>query len=148
MTIMRLEKIKCPGCGEINEVKVWDSINAQVSPKAKDALLHGGIHVFTCAGCGKTNRIGNPLLYHDMQNRFLVYFFPFEQTKENNFYNQFLSDGRLDYTKSSEAPEDLDGYQRNVHIVFSMDELVRYIKFRENLAKHKPDKSTDRPIVK
>jgi rRNA maturation protein Nop10 len=148
MTIMRVKKIKCPSCGEINKVKIWDTLNAQASPQAKDALLHSSIHVFICASCGETNRISSPLLYHDMQNRFFVYFFPFEYTKENNFYNQFLSDGRLDVTKSYEAPKALEKYQRNVHIVFSMDEMVRYIKFREILAKHKPNKSTDYTIVR
>jgi tetrahydromethanopterin S-methyltransferase subunit H len=49
MTIKRKVKDKCPACGTVNDLVIWNSINAQVNPKDRDALLNGKINLFTCS---------------------------------------------------------------------------------------------------
>jgi uncharacterized protein with PIN domain len=70
------EIIKCPNCGNSIEGTLWNSINAQINPEARNALLHNRIHLFDCKVCKKKFRIDKSILYHDMARGFFVWYFP------------------------------------------------------------------------
>ena len=129
MTIKRYEEIDCPNCGASNNILIWDSINAQLNPEAKTALLCGEINVFACERCGNTARIEKGLLYHDMESKFMVWYFPFEWVQNGDIFDSVTPDGQ---------PKGLEcfsgGYSGSIQYVFDMNELVRYIKFRDVLA--------------
>ena len=66
----------------------------------------------------------------------MVWYYPFESIKHRRFFDEFSADGHLD-DNAGLAEEEIPEYAKNVHYVFSMDEMVRYILFREKLAKVK-----------
>jgi hypothetical protein len=131
MTIKREIEIDCPNCGVSNLILVWKTINAQVSPEAKTALLRGEINVFRCQLCERTFNVEASLLYNDMENRFMVWYFPFAQVMNGEIFNAITQDGQIKGVEYS--PDDPD-YACSIHYVFDMNELVRYIKFRDVLA--------------
>lgn len=129
MTIRRHIEVACPNCGVSNQVLVWDTINAQVSPEAKTALLCGEINVLVCQGCKQTCGIEKSLLYHDMENKFMVWYFPFTWVQDGEIFNVITPDGQI---KGIGYFPEAD-YAGTIHYVFDMSELVRYIKFRDVL---------------
>lgn len=131
MTIKRDMEIDCPNCGTSNLILVWDTVNAQVSPEAKAGLLRGEINVFRCRLCEEMITIDKPLLYNDMENKFWVWYFPFEFVRNGAIFTRISPDGQLKGVKY--LPDDPD-YVRSIYYVFDMDELVRYIRFRDVLA--------------
>ena len=128
--------MECPRCGSKSEVEIWDTINVQVDPEAKRALLEGEINVYRCDICRFDTGISIPLLYHDMQNRFCVKFLPFEKTPDARFFEQFTPNAQMK-TNPAIPNDELPDYFRNIHFVFEMKELARYIIFRDKLAQQK-----------
>jgi hypothetical protein len=61
---------------------------------------------------------------------------PFESIKDPSFFDDFCSDGHL-VLHAGLPEQEMPKYTKNVHYVFSMEELVRYILFREKLAEIK-----------
>jgi hypothetical protein len=112
---------------------IWESINADLTPTAREALLDGRIHVAECPICNKTVKVHRPLLYHDMGREFLVSYSPFKSIRDPRFYEEFSVDGHLDFNPGL-PEEEVPEYFKDVHYVFSMGELRRYIRFREILA--------------
>ena len=133
MSIMRLANIKCPKCGRECPTAVWDSLNVHLSPEARTKLLAGEINLFRCISCGYEGLLSVPLLYHDMKNEFCVQFFPFNDIEKSEFLYSFSRDGEMAVDLNG-APDDVPTYFKRVHTVFGMDELVRYVIFRERLA--------------
>ena len=136
MTRCDSHRIKCPLCGSKITIILYDTINATLSPKKREELLQGKINVVECPACKKTFKVSKSLLYHDMERNFMVWYYPFESIKHRNFFDVFSIDGHLNDDPAL-AEEDIPEYTKNVHYVFSMDEMVRYILFREKLAKVK-----------
>jgi hypothetical protein len=129
-------KTKCPLCGNKVRVILYDTINATLSPKKREELLQGKINVVECPICKKTFKVSKPLLYHDMERNFMIWYYPFTCIKHRKFFDEFSADGHLD-DNAGLAKDEMPEYAKNVHYVFSMDEMVRYILFREKLAKVK-----------
>ncbi|MFC1980170.1 hypothetical protein ACFLVS_04910, partial [Chloroflexota bacterium] len=74
------------------------------------------------------------LLYHDMDIEFAVQYFSFKNIDRDSFFNLFSPTGQLDFFSGTRT-DDLPEYFRNIHFVFSIEELARYILFRGRLAK-------------
>jgi hypothetical protein len=132
MSVCRHIKLKCPDCGGRLDAVLWDSVNAQLDPEIKEALLQGNLHRFECPQCREVKRLDRAFLYHDMEKQFMVWYYPFESLKEPDFFNPFSVDGTLD-TIGEPQVADTTNYFKNTHYVFSLNELVRYILFREKL---------------
>jgi hypothetical protein len=134
MSIRRNQRISCPYCGKKFEMLLWDVINADLSPDAKEALLAGRLHKADCPICKKAVRVNKDFLYHDMVREFFVYYFPFEAVNDKSLFDSFSIDGNLNLNTSLISEKQIPKYFKKVHYVFDMDELVRYIRFREKLA--------------
>jgi hypothetical protein len=138
MSIERRIDLECPGCGREQSVVVWESLNADLSPRAREELFEGKINVFVCESCGKRAMISIPLLYHEMTRRFAVQFFPFDATEDNEFLRRFDRSGSQGATVEAVArvsprrKRDL-AYLYDPHVVLDMGELVRYVLFRERV---------------
>ena len=136
MTRYDSHKRKCPFCGNKIRVILYDSVNATLSPKKRVELLEGKINVVECPICKKTFKMSKSLLYHDMERNFMVWYYPFESIKHRSFFSEFSVDGHL-IDDTGLAKDEIPECAKNVHYVFSIDEMVRYILFREKLAKFK-----------
>lgn len=130
MTRIQDAEVVCPKCSTKQEAKIWQSINLSVDPEAKQKLFNGEVNRFECPKCGEIAYMDVPFMYHDMENEFVVQFFPPSVIQDKTFLKQFTPQGKLKMDMG------IEGYFSEPHIVFSMQELVMYIIFRDKLAQH------------
>lgn len=136
MTLEEPKNIECPECGKKQITTIWRSMNVSTDPEIKSSLFEGKINIFECDACGYSGFIPVPLLYHDMEKKFCVQYYPFELIDQEEFFIQFDMDGGLN--RETFAQLELPEYMRRQHIVFDMDEMIRYIEFRERLVNSIP----------
>lgn len=68
--------IACPKCGSESEVRVFATVNVTTDRNFREQLLSGELLHFTCPSCGHVASLRYPLLYNDINNKFMVYFIP------------------------------------------------------------------------
>lgn len=125
-------QVACPKCSNEQSVIIWKSVNVQLSPDAKEQVLGGELNLFQCESCSHQARIETSFLYHDMEKEFLVMYYPLAQLVEPNFAEDFDTHGRLNSLGEKKPNEDYN-YADDIHIVFDVGELAKYIFFREKL---------------
>jgi hypothetical protein len=123
--------LNCPECGEPQQTVVWHSLNVTLDPEAKQELFEGRLNVLSCGGCGSTFKLDSPLLYHDMERGFAIQYYPPDALDEPAFYEQFGAEGQLDIPDL--AGLEVSDVLRRPHVVFDLQELARYVTFREQL---------------
>ncbi len=138
MSLKNLVAVDCPDCGQQQDVLVWDSLNVQVSPEAKSDFFAGKINQFECSFCHSQARLAVPFLYHDMALRFCVQYYPVDALDES-LLGSLKPDGSSSadpFGPLSAASETVEAmqYVLHPHIVFSMQETLNYVVFREKLA--------------
>ena len=131
MTQRAVIDLDCPKCGAKGKVIIYQSINVSLDPSLREKLLVGKINIFHCPKCEQNSFISVPLLYHDMDRKFMVQFFPFSLIEEKNFLAQFTRDAEMIETQM--LPRKLRQIYKRTQVVFDMGELVRYVIFREKL---------------
>jgi len=139
MSIKREEEIPCPQCGQAQTVTIWESIDAEPDPEAREALFEARVNRFDCPNCDFDALVPLPLLYHDRKRQFVVQLFPFGWLDEPEFVGRFTADGRDRQVletfeaalKAKKIPPGAEPAEP--HVVFEMPELVRYILFRERV---------------
>lgn len=89
MSINTTESVKCPECGRLHELCVWNSITVSDSPDLKKDLLSGKVNILRCETCGRVALLPYPLLYHDEEQKLLISFVPCvdDETKRRLFSN-------------------------------------------------------------
>lgn len=100
MSINTTQSVKCPKCGELHEICVWNSITVSDSPDLKKDLLEGKINMLRCGSCGAAALFPTPLLYHDEDKKLLFSFVPCDsiETKErlfSNLKNNFVKNNEI-----------------------------------------------------
>ena len=78
------EMIECPHCHHEGEFKVWTSINANLNPELREQILSEELFMFHCPYCGQTTGIPAGTVYHDMENKFML-FFEFFKPEDFNY---------------------------------------------------------------
>ncbi len=131
MTRIDSVEVDCPKCGSTGKAIIFDSVNVTLNPESKKDLLVGKLNLFKCTKCSHEALLDTPLLYHDMDNEFLVQYVPLHRIEDDHFSSWFTTDGQFNLPRIGPEPE----YFRHVHIVFSMDELARYVIFRDRLSR-------------
>lgn len=76
MSKTRFEKAQCPECGHEQEIKIWDSIDVDENPEAKEEILTNRLFLYECEECGFTAPKIQRCLYHDKEKKLLVYMVP------------------------------------------------------------------------
>lgn len=76
MSLSELKTINCPKCGGHNKVVVYQSINPSDDHTLRRDLLNESLFAYRCKHCGYCARLTYPVLYNDVNNRFMVYFIP------------------------------------------------------------------------
>lgn len=137
MSISRDEDISCPSCGKNQKVTVWLTINVTADTSLRECLFNGEINLFQCSNCEFKGFLPVPLLYHDMQRNFCVQYFPYESINGKDFLEQFTKDGQIIEPKFAhpipQIQRQRSGYLLKPHIVFDLNEMIRYVHFREKL---------------
>lgn len=88
------KEVACPNCNDISSAHLYISINATTDPQFREDLLNENLLRFKCENCGHEGRYTYPILYNDMQRRFMVYLIPQidrfqleDRALENNYRN-------------------------------------------------------------
>ena len=106
MSLNTKQTIKCPKCGQLSEITVWNSITVKDSPDLKDDLLKGKINIFHCSSCSHHALMPSPLLYHDEEKKLMISFSPCE---DDIIKNQLFSNIKESSKQSGELKK-LEGY--------------------------------------
>lgn len=64
--------IACEECGSENEYKEYKSVNATLDPELREAIMDDSIFRYECHSCHHVTYYHHPLLYHDMEHRFMI----------------------------------------------------------------------------
>ena len=109
-------------------------MNVTQDPDAKELLLAGTVNVFQCPKCRYESLLDVDFLYHDMERKFSVQYYPYERLSDDNFLASFTLEGKPSLELADRVPvPDRMEYLLRPHIVFEMGELVRYVAFRDRL---------------
>lgn len=76
MSMPRGMKITCPECKNEGKFTIWHSINVDVNPETRNKVKTGNIFKYECENCGKVFSVEYRFLYHDISNRFMIWYFP------------------------------------------------------------------------
>ncbi len=72
----KMEKLTCPGCGQETEFATWQSLNVSLDPQEKRRLISRELFQFKCPACPVVTDIVYPLLYHDMEQKRMIFLIP------------------------------------------------------------------------
>ena len=95
MTKVSTEELVCSECGLEQLFTVYNSVNVSLNPDAKEKLIKGELTAFTCDACGHQVEMVYPLLYHDMENKLMIYMDPNGQLDLNGIENKQFMFGTL-----------------------------------------------------
>ena len=134
MTIKEEQVMGCPACGHKQIAEFYQAINVKLNPELKERLFKGELNMFVCEECGKKAVVDLVFLYHDMDKRFCVQYCPVELVvqQSDKLSEMYTVDGRLSVPANIQLPETAQ-YMYEPHIVLSLDEMIRYIQFRDAL---------------
>lgn len=76
-----VEKIICPSCKTESDFLLWDSINTCLDPEMKEKVRNGEVFKWKCPTCGNEAMVEYATLYHQMEDRVMIYYVPGEGDK-------------------------------------------------------------------
>lgn len=126
MSLNLKQNVKCPECGQMSEITVWNSITVKDSKDLKQDLLQGKINMFHCPSCSHTALMPTPMLYHDEEKRLMISFSPCNDVILKNQ----LFDNVQKTSKESGELEKLEGY--NLRFITDYNELLEKILIFDN----------------
>ena len=85
MSLPREVKFKCQNCGKTYEGMIWDTVNSMITPEMKPHVMDLSIFTKTCPHCHEENPVLYPILYHQMEDKFMVQFM------QDNRISDFMS---------------------------------------------------------
>ena len=107
----------CSSCGEKHEVTYYSGINTAEEPELKARVKDGSLFLWECPHCGKTNLVSGQTIYHDPEEKLMIWLLP----------PGFVSEEKVRLIEKSltSASETLEGYTfRRVEDVGSLIEKV------------------------
>lgn len=76
MARTRKVELRCSRCGHAHEVEVYGGINTAEDPELKAAVRDGSLFLWECPHCGTRNLAVEPLLYHDPEQKLMLWLLP------------------------------------------------------------------------
>ena len=76
MSMPRGTKIICPNCNAEGNFVMWHSINVDVNPETRTEVKNRQIFKYECKNCGNVFEVEYSFLYHDVTNKFMIWYFP------------------------------------------------------------------------
>jgi len=141
LSIKKQHELTCPNCGQEQKITVWSAVNVTLDPAMRTKVFDGEINLFDCEECEHSSYVEVRFLYHDMDRKFAVHYFPKNSIKKIKFLEKFNESGLLK-TEDEKLNFDVPDYMKKVHVVFDMNELVSYTVFREMLYDYQNDQLT------
>lgn len=126
MSLNTKQSIRCPKCGQMNDITVWNSITVKDSADLKSDLLAGRVNMFHCPSCSHTALMPTPMLYHDEEKRLMISFSPCN----DEVLKQQLFDNIRTTSRESDELEKLEGY--NLRFIADYNELLEKILIFDN----------------
>ena len=77
MSIITQGASVCSKCGKEHTVKIYKSINVAQDPELKTKVLDGSLFLWECPDCGTSNLVAYDCLYHDPEEKIMVWMLPF-----------------------------------------------------------------------
>lgn len=65
----QIEKVQCPACGAITEVKAWNEIDSLEHPTILREIMNYRINFAQCTGCRNLMHLERPLVFRDSGRR-------------------------------------------------------------------------------
>ena len=96
MTEISTTELVCPECGLEQLFTVYNSVNVTLNPDYKEKLINGELTILTCDACEYQVEVIFPILYHDMENKLMIWMNPDGQLDPNEVGNQQFLFGMLD----------------------------------------------------
>ena len=87
MSIIRKCTAACSKCGNNQEITVYKSINISENPELKDRVKDGSLFLWKCESCGQANLAKYDTLYHDPENKIMVWLLPDENISESQMHS-------------------------------------------------------------
>ncbi len=88
MSMSEQTTVECPKCTSEQSITHWQTVNVTDDPDLKQKILDRTLVTFTCEKCGYVAEVYHPLLYHDMEQRLMVFLgeeFPDDPASEAMF---------------------------------------------------------------
>lgn len=126
-------ELKCPHCGHTQTATLWGSINVTVDPHLREEFFRGRLNVFDCEKCKMQTPIICGFMYNDIARKILVQYQPTQGMEDGDFLDLFAADGTVVLPEELARMPEVGEYMSKPHVVFDMDELRRYVRFRELL---------------
>lgn len=90
-------KITCPKCKIAQECILYASMNVSVEPELKKDFVSNKWNIFNCNNCENIVPILSNMMYHDINNEFVVWYAPKgiddQEIKSAKRYNRLLGKG-------------------------------------------------------
>lgn len=126
MSLNAKQNIRCPKCGQMSDITVWNSITVEDSADLKADLLAGKVNMFHCPSCSHTALMPSPMLYHDKERKLMISFSPCNDP----VLEQQLYDNVCETSKQSGELSKLEGY--NLRFITDYNELLEKILIFDN----------------
>lgn len=84
MSLQSTEEITCPKCASNFPFIRWDSVNVSLDPEQKAKILDNSFFRTTCPNCSVNIFIPYSLLYHDMEQKLMIFFDDDETSDSEN----------------------------------------------------------------
>ena len=126
MSLNSKQNVRCPQCGQMSDVTVWDMITVKDSADLKQDLLRGRINMFQCPSCAHTALMPTPMLYQDDEKRLLISFSPCNDP----LVKGQLYDNVCKASKDSGELKQFEGY--NLRFVTDYNEILEKILIFDN----------------
>lgn len=118
-------RLRCPACGNEEQVEVVDYINRERSPQLVEKLLANKLFNHRCSQCGKGHIIQSRLIYHDPLDQWFIIVLPGVKDQADSL-RETLND------IADQSNTDLSNY--HLRVVSNHAELVEKITLiQENL---------------
>ncbi len=123
MSLKANQNIKCPHCGQECSLEYWRTINIDLNPELRDKVDSGELWKWTCPHCGYETIMPWGTIYHDMKNKFML-FFDFYEPEDGNKYDD------VDIKSLVGDMENMEGY--TFRAVYGLKNLWEKILILEN----------------
>ena len=65
--------VTCSSCGQTSTIEVYSGINTSSEPELKAKVKDGSLFLWECPHCGKTNLVSGQMIYHDPEERLMIW---------------------------------------------------------------------------
>ena len=131
---MEHREVACGTCHVTVSVFAWHVLDVTQYPDLKRQVLADTTNTVPCPTCGRACRCEIPVLYADRTLGFSVQYIPAAHRRDPHFLHMCDAAGVI---RTALPPShDTNAIRPTPHVVFAMDELIRYVVFRDRISAH------------